>query len=344
MITQLETDVAAPAADLTHYIAPDRTLWRARIDGTEEDVQRWHQRIQLTNLKAGRLPALQQGQRGIVLLGFRSDEGVARNKGRVGAVEGPVVIRKSLAGMPVHFGPETVLADGGCIACKNGNLEEAQAALGTLVAHALGSGYHPIVLGGGHEVAYANWLGLTAHRAEKSPVAVVNFDAHLDLRDIDAQGPTSGNSFSLMARDCQQAGQPFSYMCIGLQKLGNTRRLLETAQALGTEMVSAQGLSPIRLEKTLGRINGFVDRVEAIQLTVCLDVFSAGFAPGVSSPNPMGLFPDACFLECFHAVLASGKIITLDIAEMNPIYDSDNRTAKLAAALIFEAVSVLSEA
>ncbi len=175
-------------------------------------------------------------------------------------------------------------------------------------------------------------------------MAVVNFDAHLDLRDADDGRPTSGNSFSLMARDCQQAGQPFSYMCIGLQKLGNTRRLLETAQALGTEMVSAQGLSPIRLEKTLGRINGFVERVEAIQLTICLDVFSAGFAPGVSSPNPMGLFPDACFLECFHAVLASGKIITLDLAEMNPVYDSDSRTAKLAAALVFEAVSVLGEA
>ncbi len=128
MTTHLEDAIATPAASLAHYIPSDRSLWRARIDGTDDDVQRWHQRIHLANLKTSLLPALQAGQRGIALLGFRSDEGVARNMGRVGAAEGPVAIRKSLAGMPVHFGPDTILADGGCIACPrngDGNLEEA---------------------------------------------------------------------------------------------------------------------------------------------------------------------------------------------------------------------------
>jgi len=37
-------------------------------------------------------------------------------------------------------------------------------------------------------------------------------------------------------------------------------------------------------------------------------------------------------------IILSGKVASVDIAEVNPAYDIDNRTARLAAALIFDMV------
>jgi formiminoglutamase len=50
--------------------------------------------------------------------------------------------------------------------------------------------------------------------------------------------------------------------------------------------------------------------------------------------NPVGLFPDAVFV-LYRDLFASGKVIAADIAELNPQYDIDHRTARLAAALVY---------
>jgi formiminoglutamase len=47
----------------------------------------------------------------------------------------------------------------------------------------------------------------------------------------------------------------------------------------------------------------------------------------------MGFAPDIV-LECLKVVIQSGKLISADIAEMNPAYDRDDQTAKLAASLL----------
>ena len=128
------------------------------------------------------------------------------------------------------------------------------------------------------------------------------------------------------------------YMALGVQRMGNTQRLFDRAQAMGAIVTNGTAFSPLRLADTIKQIDGFIEPLTALHLTICLDVFGAAFAPGVSSPNPLGLSPDANFMETLHKVLASGKVISTDIAEMNPIYDSDSRTARLAAALAFELI------
>ena len=47
-----------------------------------------------------------------VFLGFCSDEGVKRNKGRVGARNAPNEIRKSLSNLPVHFSNFNIFGGG----------------------------------------------------------------------------------------------------------------------------------------------------------------------------------------------------------------------------------------
>lgn len=74
-----------------------------------------------------------------------------------------------------------------------------------------------------------------------------------------------------------------------------------------------------------------------------MDVFAAPYAPGVSAPAYNGIRPDTVFFDCLENLFKTGRIVSLDIAELNPRMDIDNRTARLAATIVFNAVTYLAE-
>lgn len=117
-----------------------------------------------------------------------------RNKGRVGAADAPDAIRTQLANLPIHR--PVSLVDLGTVTCEYENLEQAQSELAEQVANSLQNGLKPIVLGGGHEVAFGSFSGLfqyvQAHAPDKK-IGIINFDAHFDLRE--AEHATSGTPF-----------------------------------------------------------------------------------------------------------------------------------------------------
>lgn len=71
---------------------------------------------------------------------------------------------------------------------------------------------------------------------------------------------------------------------------------------------------------------------DAVYLTVCLDVLPGAVAPGVSAPAPLGL-PLALVEALVEQVMLSGRVIAADIAELNPVFDRDGLTARVAARL-----------
>ena len=75
--------------------------------------------------------------------------------------------------------------------------------------------------------------------------------------------------------------------------------------------------------------------VDMIYLTICLDVFDVSYAPGVSSSSAIGLRPDIALIF-IKEIAKSGKIISANIAELNPSLDQNDKTAKLAAKLTYE--------
>jgi formiminoglutamase len=64
-----------------------------------------------------------------------------------------------------------------------------------------------------------------------------------------------------------------------------------------------------------------------------LDGFSSAYAPGVSAPSPLGFAPLFVY-KVLAYVFESKKVISCDIAELNPDFDIDENTASLAAKLI----------
>ena len=77
----------------------------------------------------------------------------------------------------------------------------------------------------------------------------------------------------------------------------------------------------------------FISNVDHVYVTIDLDGFSSAYAPGVSAPSPMGFCPKIVLVS-LELILNAKKLISMDIAEMNPKYDIDHQTAKLAASLI----------
>lgn len=143
--------------------------WSGRHDGDGPEHARWHQLVQVMGLHGHDEADEPAAEPHVALLGFRSEEGVRRNQGRVGAAEGPVALRRALAPLALH-GPlargEVGLHDLGDAETLGEELEAGQAAAAELTARALdrpGSRL-TVVLGGGHETAWSSYLGLVGSR------------------------------------------------------------------------------------------------------------------------------------------------------------------------------------
>ncbi|MBO9331068.1 formimidoylglutamase [Achromobacter xylosoxidans] len=306
----------------------DKSLWKARDDSAEQGDTR-----RLAHIVA---PAAGQEVRDgeAVLLGFACDAGVARNQGRVGAAGGPAGIRKFLAGLPAHGLAR--LLDAGDVVCKGDRLEEAQERLGLRVAELLGQGARPVVLGGGHEIAWGSFQGLARWlqaRADAGPVLVLNLDAHFDLRT--GRPGSSGTPFDQILRDCEARGQSLQYACLGVSRLANTPALYARAAETGAFWVEDREMQERHLGARLADVDGLLRGAAHVYLTIDLDVLPAAVMPGVSAPAPYGV-PLPVVEEIALRVKASGKLRLADMAEYNPAFDIDGHGARAAARLAWQ--------
>lgn len=303
----------------------DASLWQGRTD-PEPNSERWHQRIQ---------PLETDSAPGTALLGFETDAGVARNQGRVGAAQGPDTIRRALA--PLAWHREEPVHDGGNLQCEGDDLEQAQQAMANRITNTLDAGHRPIILGGGHEIAYSSWHGLAQHLSsgDQPPrVGIINLDAHFDLRDPD-HGRSSGTPFAQIARDCQARGWPFRYACLGISRASNTRALFDRAAALNVLTHEDRAFHPANMAGVIRDLERFIVQCRHIYLSIDLDVLPAAEAPGVSAPAARGV--SLAMLEpIIDLIRDSGRLRVADIAELNPEFDIDKRTARVAARLVHQ--------
>lgn len=317
------------------YKPASKKAWKGRTDAHDEELgYRWHQIIQILDLSREVTP-VPDGKVAFVFLGFCCDEGVRRNQGRTGAVDGPSSLRSAMASFAHHLPSKVMIYDAGDVLCTNKNLEEAQEQLGRKVAVLLQQGYRTLVLGGGHEMAFGHFLGLE-QATVKQRLGILNFDAHFDLRSY-ARQSSSGTPFLQIADQLHAQGREFIYNCIGIQQQGNTSILFKAAEKLQVHYTFAEQVQGHTLFVLQEQLNTWLNRIDAVYLTIDLDVFSAAYAPGVSAVNALGLQP-GIVLQMLQQVIASGKLKSLDVAELSPVFDSDNRTAKLGAGLLYHVV------
>jgi formiminoglutamase len=300
--------------------------WTGRFDGDGTEHRRWWQAV--SPYASGEVVPGNPGPAPAVILGFASDEGVRRNKGRTGAAAAPAAIRAALGPLAFHLGRS--VSDAGDVVVADGALEDGQARAGQAVSAMLDAGRLTVVLGGGHETAYASYLGVAGSEALRGGrrLGILNLDAHFDLRAEPL--PSSGTPFLQMARAEAAAGRQFRYAVVGISEPNNTPALFATAEQLGVQYLADEDCTGERAHDFVAQ---FLAGVDVLYLTIDLDVLPASVAPGVSAPAAYGVPLPVISAVC-RQVAESGKLRHLDVAELNPACDIDGRTAKVAARLV----------
>ncbi|WP_447838503.1 formimidoylglutamase [Aeromonas salmonicida] len=308
------------------FSLPHMSVWQGRQDPEDGELAlRWHDKVQAWPQAGAVAP-------GVVLVGFACDEGVRRNKGRVGAAGAPLAIRKLLANSAWHL--TRPVYDSGDLTCDDGDLDAAHARLAERVASLLDEGHFPLVLGGGHEVAFGSWSGLNRHLASQGRVGIINFDAHFDLRMKQEQA-SSGTPFFQIAEQCTAQSTSFTYACLGVAETANTAALFTRAEMLGVWHVLDEEMTQAALPELLNGLDAFIAQCDHIYLTIDLDVLPGAVMPGVSAPAARGV--ELAVIEPLIAhIRASGKLRLADLAEYNPNLDQDNRSARVAARLVHQ--------
>lgn len=317
----------------SRYLPADPTIWRGRANMPPHAC--FFQHVRLCNLLTERLEKTAVLTFG--LIGFKCDEGIQRDLGRAGAAEGPHAIRQQLAGLPlqktsIHF------YDIGNITCIDHDLESSQTALGSVINILIQNNIIPIVIGGGHELAWGQYQGIAQAYPAPKRLGIINFDAHFDLYPLTPHERSSASTaFYQIAIAHQKENRHLDYNCIGIQHAGNVRQLFDIASQFDTKLIFADELHQGLQEKCFDFIDRIIDQNDHLYMSLSLDVFSPAFAPGVSAIQPLGLTPWHV-IPLIRQMAGSTKMISYDIAEHLPHYDIDHRTAKLAALLIYEII------
>ena len=311
-----------------YYQKTEPDVWKGR---NSDRLLYWHERVTLSSLEAPDVN-IEKGTVGI--LGYACDEGVRRNNGRVGAQEGPAAIRERLGKLSYHT-LEKKIVDFGDVVCDDGELERCQKALSQSVSWLLSAGVFPIVLGGGHDIAYGHFVGIADHLESVSTkkIGVINFDTHFDLRPVVGRCNSGTPFYQILTGHASHV----SYMPIGIQRQANNQELFEIAAEHDVPYVMIEDCTMSQLLSVTARLSSFIEAHDYIYLSIDMDGFSSAYAPGVSAPSPLGLEP-AFFLKLLKVIMASKKVVSCDLAELNPTFDQDQSTARLAAIIIDQIV------
>lgn len=271
-----------------------------------------------------------------VIVGFPSDEGVRRNGGRPGAAAGPGALREALYGMtpdPGRHGRMVELLehtrDLGDVRVS-GEVAEDQERLARALGPHLADGAFGLVLGGGHETTYGHFLAQV--EAGFAP-RILNWDAHPDVREPGDGGPHSGSPFRQAL--LHASGGCRGYRVAGLLPHATAREHLDFLEEQGAGWRWRDDVDRRAVEAEYGALD------PPALVSFDLDALDAAFAPGVSAPAAGGMTP-RIWLEAARRAGRTGAVRSVDVVELNPRFDVDGRTARLAAATVWRVLAGLS--
>lgn len=205
------------------------------------------------------------------------------------------------------------------------------------VATSVQGGRFPLVLGGDHSLSVGSIRGA----AKQKKLGVIWLDAHADFNTHETT--PSGNIHGMpLAALCGLGDprltslwdetppviDPKRVAIIGARELDEGEKAnLRSADVMVQSMEQVDRIGMVTtLEKAIERVSRDVD---GIYLSFDLDVLDPRFAPGVGTAVPGGLTYREVHLVC-EVLAETGKLVGMDIVEVNPILDEKNQTAQLA--------------
>lgn len=214
--------------------------------------------------------------------------------------------------------------------------------LARVVADIRMAGNIPLVLGGDHSMGIGTIAGLdrAGHRA-----GVIWVDAHGDINtpDTSPSGNVHGMPFAVALG---LAGAPFpaslrgttdgkSGVLLGIRDVDAGEK--DNIAKAGVTTITMADIDRMGMAAAMEKAIAVAGNARGIHLSLDMDALDPDEAPGVGTPVRGGLTYREAQLA-MEMLAASGKLRSLEIAEVNPILDSGNRTASLAVELVASAL------
>lgn len=213
------------------------------------------------------------------------------------------------------------------------------------VSTSIQAGHFPLILGGDHSLS----IGSVRGAARNKKLGVIWLDAHADFNTAETtpSGNIHGMSLAILAGLGEKSLvqlwdesipviDPHKIAVIGARDLDLGEKVnLQNAGAMvmGMEQIDRYGMVNA-IEKAIERVSRDVD---GIFLSLDLDALDPQHAPGVGTPVPAGLTQREAHLVC-EMIAETGKLIGMDLVEVNPILDVQNQTASLAVEFALSAL------
>jgi len=204
---------------------------------------------------------------------------------------------------------------------------------------AVAAGEIPIFLGGDHSASIGTVGGVT----HDTDVGLIWIDAHGDFntpQTSDSQN-VHGMALSILLGsgpkelvDLGRPGpkvQPENVVLIGVRDLDDQEKVL--LKNSGCTVFTMREVDEIGIRAVLSQTLKKLDHLDGIHISLDLDVMDPLDAPGVGTPSQGGLtYREG---QLIMEILAdTEKLHSIDIMEINPILDIQNRTAQMAANLV----------
>ena len=213
------------------------------------------------------------------------------------------------------------------------------------VEAAAAEGSIPVILGGDHSIAMGTLAGLARHyRARGEKVGLVWFDAHADANTPETS--PSGNIHGMPLAVALGLGAPslvnlagFSPMVdgaraalVGIRDVDPAERPNVKASGIGAftmRDIDERGMRAVMEEAIKRATSG----TAGIHVSFDLDGMDPDYAPGVGTPSPGGLSYREAHLA-MEMLSDTGKVISAEFVETNPVLDHRNGTAMLGVELL----------
>ena len=213
------------------------------------------------------------------------------------------------------------------------------------VATSMQSGHFPLVIGGDHSLSVGSIRGAAKHKK----LGIIWVDAHADFNTPETTPSGNIHGMPLAAlcglgdprlvslwEETPPVVDPRRVAVIGARDLdpGEKRNLREAGVMVQSmEQIDRFGMVTA-LEKAIACVSQDTD---GIYLSFDMDALDPRHAPGVGTPVPGGLTYREAHLAC-EVVAETGRLIGMDLVEVNPILDVQNQTALLGVEFIRSAL------
>ncbi|MBO8162809.1 MAG: agmatinase family protein [Brevibacillus sp.] len=193
----------------------------------------------------------------------------------------------------------------------------------------------PILIGGDHSITYPAVQGLRRTRQQR--IGLIQFDAHLDVRDTSYGGSSNGTPIrSLIETEVVRADD---IVTIGLRSFANSREYRQYAEQKGVTLFTARHVRQTGMKQVLSwAIDYLSEKCDAIYVTFDVDVMDQSIVPGVPAIGPAGLTAE----ELFYSARELGrhhKVIGMDIVCVDPTKDLRDVTSRVALHLFLHFAS-----